>query len=417
MSEFAPSISVIAPAFNEETNIIQSVESFLKLDYPNFEVIVVNDGSTDQTLSALKDYFKLRPVILFYDSQLSTSDIRGVYESPLNRSLIVIDKEQGGKADSINVGIGFSRNELFCAVDSDSIVASDGLLRVVLPFIERPETTIASGGTIRPVNGCEVSEGRLLRTRLPNNPLALIQVVEYLRAFLFGRLGWNVLNSTMIISGAFGLFRKSAVLEVGGYNKNTVGEDMELIIRLRDHYSRTNQIADITFVPDPICWTEVPESFRVLGRQRDRWQRGLAETLWSNRHMLFNPKFGVVGLVAYPYFLVIELFGPIIELIGYITMITGIIFQWTDPALILLLLLVDVVYGLMMSIAAILLEESAFRTYPRISQIFGLLVAAFVEYFGYRQFAAFCRVRGLVSFFRRDRTWGKMRRVGISSTP
>lgn len=416
LSKLAPSVSVIAPAHNEEATIAQSVESFLSLNYPRLEVIVVNDGSTDSTLAVLMEKFRLEAIELFYDHRLSSTAIRGVYRSSNHPQLIVVDKENGGKADSINVGIGFSHSDLFCAVDSDSLLERDGLLRVVIPFIENPEETVASGGTVRPVNGSLTKNGVVVRPRLPKNPLALLQVVEYLRAFLFGRIGWNALGCTMIISGAFGLFKRSAVLEVGGYQEKTVGEDMELVMRLRAHAVENNRKANVAFVSDPICWTEVPENLAALGRQRNRWQRGLAETLMAYRKMLFKPKFGFTGLFAYPYFFLFELLGPLIEILGYLLVVVGLITGWMSKDLLILFFCVDILYGVLMSVGAVLIEESAYHKYPKLSQLGALLMVACLEHLGYRQFNLFNRLRGLWAYVRGDRSWGAMTRLGFDGS-
>lgn len=412
-SRLAPSVSIISPAYNESGSIVQSAQSFLTLDYPDFEVIIVNDGSTDSTLHKLIENFRLVPAQLFYDARLSHSKVRGVYQSEIHHRLIVVDKENGGKADSINVGIGFARKELFCAVDSDSILDSDALIRVAIPFIEEPELTVASGGTIRPVNGSLVRYGRVIETKLPQSFLARVQVVEYLRAFLFGRVGWNVLNSTLIISGAFGLFKTRAVMEAGGYREHSLGEDMELVVHLRNFYERKNEEAHISFVPDPICWTEVPAQFSVLRRQRDRWQRGLAGSLFRYRRMFFNPRFGFAGMIAFPYFFIVELFGPFVELGAYLFAVLGIILGYFKIEILLLFFLVDILFGMMMSFTAVLIEESAYHKYPKLSDLFRLFMAAMFEHLGYRQFVSFARMLGLIKYFIGARKWGEMKREGF----
>lgn len=412
----APPVSIIAPAYNEKATIVHSVQSFLSLDYPDFEVILVNDGSKDESLEVLKKSFRLVASHFFYDDRLSKTKVRGVYQSEIHPNLIVVDKVNSGKADSINVGIGFSRYDLFCAVDSDSILDSDSLVRVALPFIEDPEFTVASGGTIRPVNGSEVKYGRVVKTVLPRNLLARIQVVEYLRAFLFGRVGWNMLNATMIISGAFGLFKKEAVISAGGYRHDSVGEDMELVGSLRRYGVLHDEPTKIAFVPDPICWTEVPSNLSGLARQRDRWQRGLAGTLYRFQDLLFNHRYGWVGWVAYPYFLVVELLGPFVEVCAYVLAIVGLIFGWLRPELVILFFVVDILYGVMMSFSSVLIEESAYHKYPRLVDLMRLMLSAVFEHFGYRQFTTLCRLVGLIKFFMGHRNWGEMKRTGFEGS-
>lgn len=415
LTKLAPPITIIAPAFNEEFSIKESSESFLFLNYPQHEVIIVNDGSTDGTFEVLERNFQLQPARRFYDSSLSKTKIRGVYHSLLFPNLLVVDKENGGKADSINVGIGYSSHELFCTVDSDSVLDDNALLSVVLPFIEEPDRMVASGGTVRPVNGSEVRFGRVSKSKLSKNPLVLLQVVEYLRAFLFGRVGWNLINATMIISGAFGIFKKSAVREVGGYHENTVGEDLELVVRLRRYYAELDEPVLISFMPDPVCWTEVPSDLISLGRQRHRWQRGLAETLMSNLGMLFNPRYKTIGLIAFPYFFIVELLGPIIEFIAYLSVIGGFILGFLSWEFFVLFLLVDIGFGVLMSIGAVLIEESAYHKYPRLKDLLFLIGIAPLEHFGFRQWNSVWRFLGLLGYFFGEKNWGLKKRHGFES--
>ena len=412
-SRLGPPVSIIAPAFNEENSIVESIYSFLTLQYPRLEVILVNDGSTDSTFRKVFEAFKLEPTHLFYNDQLSKTEIIQTYSSSLYPNLFVIDKKRGGKADAINVGIGFCRYDFFCSVDSDSILDKDALLKVVLPLIEKPETTVASGGTVRPVNGSLVQAGRVFETRLSKNPLVLVQIVEYLRAFLFGRVGWNLYNGTMIISGAFGVFKKEAVLEVGGYHEGSLGEDMELIMRLRHYAGLHNREVSIAFIADPVCWTEVPSTFKTLAKQRDRWQRGLAEVLFRYKNIFFNPRFGTVGLLAYPYFFFVELFGPWLELFSYLFIGIGYAMGWLQLELIFLFLLVDLFFGILMSFGAVLIEESAYYKYPKIRDLLILLIFSFFEQIGFRQLHSFWRLRGTIRYFRGIKHWGRMERMGF----
>lgn len=319
-SGLEPAISILMPAFNEQASIAASVRSMLQLTYSEFEVIVINDGSSDATLEMLVQEFSLVPFPESYRLRLQTAPIRTVYRSPRFRNLRVVDKENGGKADALNAGINAARYPLFCGVDADSVLERDSLQRVVKPFLRDPRM-VASGGTVRILNGCEVQDGVLTRVALPRNFLALCQVVEYLRAFLFGRLGWSQLNAMLIISGAFGLFRTNTVVEVGGYRTRTIGEDMELVVRMHRILRQRGQPYRMEFVPEPVCWTEAPEDLATLRNQRIRWQHGLCESLTSNWGLMFSSRGGAPGWLAFPFMVLFEWLGPLIEVAGCVLLL------------------------------------------------------------------------------------------------
>ena len=409
---FEPPITVVVPAYNETATISDSIRSFLQLQYSQFEIVVVNDGSSDDTLAMLTREFSLVPFPEAYRVRVGAKPVRGIYLSATHSKLRVVDKENGGKADSLNAGINASRYPLFCAVDADSILQPDSLQRVVQPFIEDPRT-IASGGTIRVANGCRVDHGFLLSVGLPGNFLALFQIVEYIRAFLFGRLGWSPLNALLIISGAFGLFNKERVVEAGGFRSDTIGEDMELIVRLHRINRLKKRDYKITFVPDPICWTEAPEDFRTLINQRVRWQRGLSESLFSNIRLLFHPRGGAVGWLAFPFFMLFEWMGPLIETSGYLFTIVALPLGIIEPPIAAIFFMVSVGFGVMLSTTALLLEEMSFHLYSKPRHFATLMLMAVIENFGYRQFNALCRVWGIARFLSGKRGgWGAMRRTG-----
>lgn len=414
-SAYAPSISLIVPAYNEEITIVTSIQSLFQILYPDYEIIVVNDGSKDNTLDVLIREFELIQLPESYTKSLHTEKINAVYVSSGHYNLRVIDKENGGKADSLNAGIALSENTLICCVDADSILQPDSLMRVVQPFIEEPDT-IASGGTIRVANGCTFSGSFITKIELPKNLLALIQVVEYLRAFLFGRLGWSPVNALLIISGAFSVFRRDAVLEVGGYRTDTVGEDMELVVRMHHHYRMTGKPYKITFVPDPICWTEVPEDLKTLKNQRSRWQRGLGESLFLHRKMLFHPRAGLVGWLAYPFMLLFELLSPLIELIGYVFMVVGFVLGIVHLNTFIAFMTVAICLGLLLSLSALLLEEMSFHKYAKVTDMVRLLGAIIFENFGYRQLTLLWRSQGLWQWMTRKKNWGVMKRKALINT-
>ena len=285
--------------------------------------MLVNDGSTDDTVAVLERDFELVPVQPIFQRRVESAAIRAIYRSRLNPNLVLVDKDNGGKADALNAGVNVARGELVCAIDADTIIESDALLRMVRPFLYRDDV-VAAGGTIRAANGSDVVRGRVVAPRAPRRVLPALQAVEYLRAFLTGRLGWNRLGGNLIISGAFGMFRRESMLDASGYEHETVGEDMELVARLRRRAYERGGPGRVDFIPDPVAWTEVPQSLRVLGRQRDRWHRGLADVLWRHRRMLLNPRYGSVGLVAFPYFLGVELLAPVIEALGLVGLGVGL---------------------------------------------------------------------------------------------
>ncbi len=403
-------ITLLVPAYNEEATIADSIHSLLQLSYPEFEIVVVNDGATDATLDVLIKEFSLQAIPEAYRIQIPTQPIKTIYRSTRYHNLRVVDKHNGGKADALNAGINCARYPLFCGMDADTILPRDSLFRIVRPFLE-DQRTVAVGGIVRIINGCEVREGNLVRTALPKNWLALLQVNEYLRAFLFGRMGWESANGILIISGAFGLFHKGAVISVGGYRHKSIGEDMELVVRMHRVFSAQRRPYRIHFIPDPICWTEAPEDFKTLKNQRVRWQRGLAESLWMNRGLLFARNSGVAGWLAFPFMLFFEMLGPLVELAGLIFMViayfSGLMKFHTVAAFLILV----IGLGLLLSCVALLLEELSYRIYRRPSDLLKLFLALVVENFGYRQLNNYWRLLGLLRWlFRTESKWGVMKR-------
>jgi cellulose synthase/poly-beta-1,6-N-acetylglucosamine synthase-like glycosyltransferase len=406
-------ISIIVPAHNEEKTIAETVRSLQMLNYGEFEIVVVNDGSTDRTLRNLIEAFELRRLDKVYKRSIATSEIRALYGSLVIPNLVVIDKVKGGKSDALNAGINVARYPLFCSVDADSVIEENALLRVVKPFMEHPDEAVAVGGIVRIANGCEVHEGRVTTIRLPERPIPIFQVVEYLRAFLTGRIGWSVMRSLLIISGAFGLYKKSEVIEIGGYDSSSDTEDLELVVRLHENCRRKKQPYRIVFVPDPVCWTEVPSTLKILFRQRNRWHRGLLQSLWRHRKILFNPRYGVIGAVAFPYFLFFETLGPFIEITGYLAVTLSMLIGIINWQFFFLFFSLAVMYGVFLSIAAILLEELSFRRYPGWLDLAKLVVFGVLENFGYRQILSLSKVQAFWQFLRRRRGWGEMQRGGF----
>lgn len=405
-------VSIVVPAYNEEAIIGTSVRSLLQLDYPEFEVIVVNDGSRDGTLEALRREFDLVPFPEAYWRRIAVKAVRGIYRSRRFPNLRVIDKENGGsKADAVNAGINAARHPLFCVIDADSVLERASLRRVVAPFLHEPEV-IASGGTIRIANGCEVRDGFLEAVRLPARMLPLFQTMEYLRAFLFGRLGWTPLNAVPIISGAFGVFRTDAVVEAGGMRHDTIGEDMELVVRLHRLNRLGRRDYRIVFVPQPICWTEAPESLDMLHNQRTRWQRGLGESLALNRRLICHPRGGAPGWLSLPFMIAFEWLSPVVEIAGYLFMALGFAYGVVSAATFWTFMLVAVAMGTLLSASALYLEETAFHLYRRDGDLAKLAAVAVIENLGYRQLVTLWRLQGLWQWATGKRVaWGEMKRI------
>jgi cellulose synthase/poly-beta-1,6-N-acetylglucosamine synthase-like glycosyltransferase len=396
-------ISLVVPAYNESASIVTSVKALLQLEYPDFEVIVVDDGSTDDTLEKLIAAFQLYPYPEAYRRQVPCRPVRATYRSARYRNLRVVSKENGGcKADASNAGINICRNPLVAVVDADGVLQRNSLTRAVRPFLENPDT-VAAGGAIRIANGCTLSEGFLENVALPRNPLALMQVVEYLRSFLFGRMGWEPLGAVLIVSGAFGVFRRTTLIEVGGYDPNAVGEDMELVVRIHRMMKQQRRRYHVGFIPEPVCWTDAPESLKDLGSQRARWHHGLGQALMLNKWLILNPRGGTVSWLAIPFYVLFELLGPVIEALGLVFVVTGALFgliAWSEAVVFLLLALS---LGMMLSICAIMLEEFSFPMYRKPRELALLYAVALLENFGYRQLTVWWRLKGFFRWIARRR--------------
>jgi cellulose synthase/poly-beta-1,6-N-acetylglucosamine synthase-like glycosyltransferase len=417
-SELTAPVSVLAPAYNEESTVVESVRSLLKLNYGEYEVVVINDGSKDTTLQQLIEEYKLFKSKQIYLETLPTKTIRGIYRSshPSYRHLIVLDKENGGKADALNAGINVSRYDYICCIDADSLLEEEALLRVMKPFME-DDRVVAAGGIVRIANGCKVESGRVVEVGISKKVLPIFQIVEYFRAFLSGRMAWHGVNALLIISGALGMFKKSAVIEAEGYKHDTVGEDMELVTRIHRVMRERKIPYKVVFVPDPVCWTEAPESVSMLARQRNRWHRGLIDTMLLHRTMMMNRKYGSVGTAAMPYFLFIELLGPVFEFFGYLSLVVMLAVGILNVNMVILFFIVALAYGVMFSVAAVMLEEVSFRRYPKPGQLALLLSFGVIENFGYRQMTVWWRIRAFYDYFTGVKSWGEMKRKGWSTQP
>lgn len=408
-----PPVSVLVPAYNEEKTIVEAVRSLLRLRYPALEVIVINDGSTDGTLAVLRESFGLRPADVVYLPRLAAKAPRMIYLSGTDPRLLVCDKANGGKSDALNVGINLSRSPFYCAVDADAVLEPDALLRLIRPVIEDP-TVVASGGIVRVANGCRIEHGSLRDVRLPKSILEILQVVEYLRGFLFGRAGWSTANSLLIISGAFGLFQKQLVLEAGGYRTDTVGEDMELVVRLHRYCLEQKKKYRVVFVPDPVCWSEVPSQAESLERQRKRWQKGLLEVVRIHQGMLLRPRYGHIGMFSFPHHAFLELLGPAVELSALFLLPLAWVLDVLDYAFFLYFFCFGLLFGALLSMGAVLIEEITYRRYNRFGDTVRLLSFALLEHVGYRQLTQAWRLEGMWEYLRGRRRWESTERVGFA---
>ena len=413
-----PSVSIIAPAYNEEKTIVESAKSLLHLNYPEYELIIVNDGSKDETLNTLIKEFNLTRVDYTYNETLNTAPILGIYRNPSFPKLVVINKSNGGKADSLNAGINVSNKTYFCGIDADSLLEPDALLKLASLTLDESIEIPALGGNIFPINGCTVDKGSITNIKIPKNGLARFQTIEYLRSFMAGRLGWEKLNSLLIISGAFGLFRKERILEIGGYltekgmyKKDTVGEDMELVVRISRRMHELKHTFKIRYSFNANCWTEVPEDLKSLKSQRYRWHRGLIDILFFHRKMLFNPQYGTTGLVALPYFLIFEAIGPMFELQGYVMVVLAAILGILNVQLALLLFITVILFGIIVSLASLLIAERE-QHYFSIRDEMKLISYAIIENFGIRQMISFWRLGGQMSVVSGKVGWGQIKRKG-----
>lgn len=412
-SHLTPPISMCVPGYNEESVIVDSIRSMLGLEYPQHEVVLTNDGSTDGTMERLIEGFDLHRVDQPFRQTIPTAPVRGVYRSKTHPKLVVVDKENGGRADALNSSINMASYPLVCCVDADSLLEENALLTVVRPFVERPDVTIGAGGIIRVANGCTVERGHVMEVGLPKFGLPMFQTVEYLRAFTAARTGWSLINALLIISGAFGVFRKDVVIDVGGFAADSIGEDFELCVRLHKRMRDLKRPYHLAFVPDPVCWTEVPEGIKDLGGQRDRWHRGLTDTLIRHRRMLFNPRYGAVGMLSLPFFAIFEFFGAFMEFTGYISVAASFALGIINIKFALLFYAVAIMSGIFLSLSSLLLEDMAFRKFGSWREFLRLLFYCVAENFGYRQLITVYRMRGLVNYVKGDKAWGTIERKGF----
>lgn len=424
----APGISILMPAHNESAGIVEAVRAMTAMRYPDFEVVVVDDGSRDETVAVMVEAFDMveAPMVVPTDIPTRGRVLRTYVSRRGSHNVMLVCKENGGKADALNVGINAARKALVCMVDADSILDPDALLHVSRPFADDPERVVASGGVVRIANGSTIRGGRVVDVRMPRRWLPRVQVVEYLRAFMIGRSGWSRLGGLLIISGAFGLFRKDVIAELGGLSTECIGEDAELVVRLHRWLGDHDQDGRVVFVSEPVAWTEAPETRSVLRKQRRRWHRGLTEILRLHRGMLFRRRYGVVGLVSMPWFVAFELLAPFVEVFGfaYLAIALGLVgleeLGWFVTDLVnrdvmWILLSVSVLYAIVLSLTALMVEQLSFRRYRGMKSLLISIWAAVEENVGYRQLNAVWRIGGAIEALRNTPAeWGNMQRKGFT---
>jgi cellulose synthase/poly-beta-1,6-N-acetylglucosamine synthase-like glycosyltransferase len=410
-SEFVPPVSILVPAYNEELTIIENVRSLLALNYPKYEVIVINDGSKDRTLQVLIDEFKLQYTpSASLKNLVQSSPIKGVYHNQDYPHLYVIDKTNGGKADSLNAGINLANYPLISSIDADSLLEKDALIRIARVYMENPEETVAIGGNVRIANGCRIEDGIVKEVRLPDKILPLFQTIEYIKAFLGGRIGWSAINGLIIVSGAFGVFRKDYVVKVGGYREGFPGEDMNIIIKLHKYMLEHKLPYRIAFCPEAVCWTQAPDTLRILGSQRKRWGRGNIKNMVDYRHMLFQPKYKVMGLLTMPYNVFFETLNPYFKATGLLAIIGYSLLDMTNAKILLVFAAINVLFGFLLTIGSLLLEEIAFRRYPKTKDVCKMLAYSLLMFCGYYQLGGIWRFLGHIDYLRNNNTWGVMTR-------
>lgn len=411
-SGLTPPVSIVIPAHNEEPVILDSVATALAVEYPEFEVIVVNDGSTDRTLRRLIDAFDMEGTEQPYRAVLPSAPVRRIYTSRTHPNLRVVDKTKGGKSDALNAGVNVARFRYVCNTDADTLFEPAALLRIMRPVVRDPQRVVAVGGQVRVGNGFRVVDGRIVERRLASSLLPVFQVVEYLRTFLGNRVGWSAVNSMLLISGAFGLWRRDTLVSVGGFNRDITGEDLELTLRIHRVLRQRGEEYKVLALPDPVCWTEAPDDFRSFYGQRNRWHRVLLESFGLHREMLLNPFYGTPGMVGMPYYFFFEILGPFFEILSYLVVGTGFMLGFVEPETLLLFLMLTVGYSTVLNTAAILIEELYFQSYNSTKDVAKLLGAGLLDNLGYRQMTMAIRVVATFDWLTQTRAWGEMARTG-----
>lgn len=419
-SSIAPSISIIAPAYNESLNIVENVRSLLSTHYVNYDVIIINDGSSDDSLERLIKAYDLEKVEYLINQKIPTKPLRaGVFKSknPAFEKLTIVDKENGGKSDALNFGINISNSKYLACIDVDCLLMADSLQRMVKPFLEYTDRkVIASGGVIRIANSCKIENGKLIEVNFPDKWLERVQILEYLRSFLLGRMAWAKLNGLLVISGAFGMFDREIAIKVGGYDITTVGEDMEIIVRMRKYMEEQNLKYKVAYIPDPLCWTEAPNDRKILISQRNRWTRGTIETLKTHRNIGMNYKYRLLGLLSFPYWFIFERIAPIVEVLGMLYFLFLVVYQPLNWSFVVGLFLLAYLFSLLFSFIAVFTEEFTYHQYKKKGIGLKLVLTIFLEPFILHPLVLYAAIKGNMDYyFNKNKKWGVMVRKGLSS--
>jgi cellulose synthase/poly-beta-1,6-N-acetylglucosamine synthase-like glycosyltransferase len=402
-----PSVSLVTPAYNEETLIVQSAKVFLASEYSPLEVVVVDDGSRDETFARLEEAFDLVPLPLRGRTALETAPIRSVHISRAEPRLRVVHKENGGRSDAINAGISIARGELVVVTDADSLLEPDAITRSVRPFEIHPDSCVAAGGGIRVANGSRIVGGRVVAPGVSwRRGVGATQVLEYLRGFFATRIAWSELNGLLIISGAFGVFRRDLLVALGGFSSATLGEDMEMTMRIHHLLRPQWKDARVDFVPDAVCWTEAPGTMGGLRNQRVRWHAGLLDNLRMHWRLFGRPRYGAAGTFAMPYMVLFEALEPLVEVLGFAIVITLVVYESANWTYLVAFFLVATLTGEVLSATALLIEEIGFRRY-RAKDFARLTAWGLVESLWFRPALAWWRLKATVlALIGRRPGWG-----------
>lgn len=403
-------VSILVPAYNEEATIVDCMKSMSELDYPEYEIIIVNDGSKDNTLNKVIEAFNLKKINRPIRRVVKCKMEKEIYEGYINGVLVtLIDKVNGGKADALNMGINASKYPLFVSLDADSILQKDSIKNMVFPFLE-DENMIAVGGNIQISNSIILKKGELHKTIVARKWIVLMQLIEYYRVFLATRILFNRFNANLIISGAFGMFKKEVVVNVSGYRTDTIGEDMELVMRLHIYNRNNKRKYKIEYAPEAICWSQVPEKLKDLRGQRKRWHLGLMQSLLSYKFVCFNYKYGVIGLFSYPYYFIYEMLSPIIELLGVVLIISSYLLGYIHLKFFIVFMLMYFLYSMILSCACVVLETYFIKGSLKFYSVLKLILFSILESFGYRQITSIFRLNSIFQYRCKNYSWGTIER-------